>query len=64
MKIAIGCDHKAVDLKEIVKKVLADMGMEVVDLGTQGPERVDYPDYGRAVAEMVAAGGADRGIAI
>ena len=64
MKIAIGCDHKAVDLKEIVKKVLADLGMEVVDLGTQGPERVDYPDYGQAVAEMVAAGGADRGIAI
>ncbi|NLG70683.1 MAG: ribose 5-phosphate isomerase B [Chloroflexi bacterium] len=64
MKIAIGSDHKGVALKTTIKNMLVDMGAEVLDLGPQTEERVDYPDYGEAVARAVASGQAERGIAI
>jgi ribose 5-phosphate isomerase B len=64
MKAAIGSDHKAIGMKELVKQVLADMGIESVDVGTYSEERVDYTDYGAAVARKVASGEVERGIAI
>lgn len=64
MKVAIGCDHKAIGMKEAVKQALAGMGVETVDVGTYTEERVDYTDYGAAVAKKVASGEVERGIAI
>ena len=64
MKIAIGCDHAGYELKEIVKDKLTSEGYELIDLGTNSSESVDYPIYGRAVGEKVASGECDKGIAI
>lgn len=64
MKIAIGCDHAGFPLKEEVKQKLIDEGHEIVDVGTNSTESVDYPIYGRAVGEAVASGEVERGIVI
>jgi ribose 5-phosphate isomerase B len=64
MKIAIGSDHKAIGMKESVKAILAEMGIECIDVGTNTEERVDYTDYGAAVARQVARGAVEAGIAI
>ena len=61
MKIALAADHGGYALKEEVKKHLKG-DYEVIDLGTFSEESVDYPVYGKACAEMVAAGEADYGI--
>jgi ribose 5-phosphate isomerase B len=62
--IAIASDHAGVALKASVKEMLAEFASEVVDLGTQGGDSVDYPDYADAVAGEVLAGRAAYGIAI
>lgn len=62
--IAIGCDHGGYELKEKVKKHLEDRGISCRDMGCAGRDSCDYPVYGRAVAEEVAAGGCERGIVI
>ncbi len=65
MRITIGCDHGAVDLKEEVKSVLAEFkDVEVSDVGTFGTESVDYPDIAEKVCGAVAGGKADRGIVL
>ena len=65
MKITIGSDHGAVELKEEVKKVLAEFeGVEVKDVGTFGKESVDYPDIAERVCADVVSGAADRGIVL
>lgn len=64
MKIAIGSDHGGFELKEIVKKELESQNIEFMDFGTNNNESVDYPDYGKKVAEKVAEGEFDRGIVI
>lgn len=64
MKIAIGCDHAGFELKETVKDKLTSEGYELIDLGTNSSESVDYPIYGKAVGEKVASGECDKGIAI
>ena len=64
MKIAIGNDHSAVELKEIIKEFLEEKGYEVLDLGTNSTESCDYPVYGEKVGKAVAAGEANLGIAI
>lgn len=64
MKVAIACDHAALELKNAVKKHLTDRGFEVVDFGINVPGSVDYPDYALPVAEAVAGGKADKGILI
>lgn len=64
MKVAIACDHAALELKNAVKKHLTDRGFEVVDFGINEPDSVDYPDYALPVAEAVAGGKADKGILI
>ena len=62
MKIAMASDHGGYQLKEEVKKYLEDRGIEILDLGTNSEESVDYPEYGHACGEAVASGKADRGI--
>jgi ribose 5-phosphate isomerase B len=62
--IAIASDHAGYDLKTILAQELAEMGYEVLDLGTDGPQSVDYPDFGSALAEVVRAGEAERGVLI
>ncbi len=62
MKIAIASDHGGYKLKEEIKKYLADRDLEILDLGTNSEESVDYPQFGHACGEAVAGGQADRGI--
>jgi ribose 5-phosphate isomerase B len=64
MKLAIGCDHAAYELKEAIKEKLIGEGHEVIDVGTDSTESVDYPKYGHAVGRLVASGEAERGIAV
>ena len=64
MKIALGNDHAAVEMKEIVKAYLEEKGYEVLNLGTDTHDSVDYPDYGAAVGRAVVNGDANFGIAI
>jgi ribose 5-phosphate isomerase B len=62
MRIAIGTDHAGWPYKEILVEDLEASGHAVSDLGTHGPDSVDYPDFARPVAEVVARGEAERGI--
>lgn len=62
LKIAIASDHGGYDLKEKVGKHLVERGLEVIDLGTNNTDSVDYPDYGRLCGEEVASGKADLGV--
>ena len=65
MKITIGSDHGAVQLKEEVKMVLKEYGdVEVKDVGTFGTDAVDYPDVAEKVCGDVVSGKADRGIVL
>jgi ribose 5-phosphate isomerase B len=64
MRIAIASDHAAVALKADLADWLNELGHEVNDLGPQGIESVDYPDYGYKLAEEIAAGRADYGVAL
>jgi ribose 5-phosphate isomerase B len=64
MKIALASDHAAFGLKAELAAWLAGLGHEVADLGTDGEASVDYPDYGYKLAEHLAAGRAERGIAL
>lgn len=64
MKIVLACDHGGFELKEFIKEHLTKQGHSVNDIGTYGVESVDYPDYGRKAAEIVAGGEAERGIVI
>jgi ribose 5-phosphate isomerase B len=62
--IAIGCDHGGVELKDFLVGYLRAKGADVCDVGTQGHDSVDYPDYGREVSQRVSDGRADRGVLI
>ena len=62
--IALGSDHASYSMKEDLKSWLEEAGYSVNDLGTHGPESVDYPDYGKAVAESVASGASAKGILV
>lgn len=64
MKIAMGNDHSAVEMKEAVKAYVESKGYEVIDFGTNSTESCDYPEFGEKVGRAVAAGEADYGIAI
>ncbi len=64
MKIAIGCDHGALDLKNKVAAHLTAQGHEVKDFGTYTLDSCDYPDYAAPVARSVANGEQDRGIVL
>ena len=62
--VVIGADHGGYELKEILKKDVAALGYEVMDVGTHSKEPVDYPDLAHEVARAVSAGSAWRGIMI
>ncbi|HEX3424100.1 MAG TPA: ribose 5-phosphate isomerase B [Sphingomicrobium sp.] len=64
MRIALAADHAGYLLKDELARWLSELGHEVTDLGTNGPESVDYPEYGARVAHAVASGEAERGIAV
>ena len=64
MKVAIGNDHVAVDMKNQIKEHLESKGIQIVNCGTDSTERTDYPVYGKKVSELVVAGQVDFGILI
>ena len=64
MKIAIASDHAAFALKSELADWLREQGHEVADLGTTSDASVDYPDYGYKLAEQLASGQSERGIAL
>ncbi len=64
MKIAIGNDHTALEMKAAIKAHLEENGYEVLDLGTNSTDSCDYPVYGEKVGRAVVDGEADLGIAI
>jgi ribose 5-phosphate isomerase B len=63
-RIALGADHGGFEMKEEIKRVLADLGHDYQDLGTHSTEAVDYPDYAHVVARAVASGACDLGIIV
>jgi ribose 5-phosphate isomerase B len=64
MRIALASDHAAFDLKARLREWLIEEGHEVADLGPDSPDSVDYPDYGYKLADVVADGTAERGVAL
>lgn len=64
MKIAIGNDHAAVEMKQEIQKYLEGLGHEVVNYGTDSAESCNYPEYGEKVGQVVANGEADCGVLI
>jgi len=64
MRIAIGCDHRGLELKQFILKLLTGTGHSYEDFGTYTADSVDYPDFAKKVAEAVAMGNFSRGILI
>jgi ribose 5-phosphate isomerase B len=64
MTIAIGCDHAGIELKKEIISLLNELRLEFIDYGTDGPQSVDYPDFGEKVSEAVSANKIERGILI
>ncbi|MBS5451575.1 MAG: ribose 5-phosphate isomerase B [Coriobacteriia bacterium] len=64
MRIAIASDHAGFEQKQQLVPFLKELGNEVIDLGPEDAERVDYPDYAVKVAHAVAQGEADRGVLV
>jgi ribose 5-phosphate isomerase B len=62
--IAVASDHAGFDLKELLKRDLQEAGYAVLDLGTNSTASVDYPDFGRAMGEAIAAGKAEKGVLV
>lgn len=62
--IAMAADHGGYELKSILKDELTRSGYQVLDLGTNGPESVDYPDFADAIAEAIRAGKATFGVLV
>jgi ribose 5-phosphate isomerase B len=62
--IALASDHGGFEMKGRVAEFLKSLGYEILDVGTYSEDRVDYPDYGRALAEAIAGGKAAQGVGI
>ena len=62
--IAMASDHGGFELKQILARDLAERGYEVLDLGTDSPDSVDYPDYAQALAKSLREGRAEQGVLI
>ena len=63
-RVAVAADHAGADLKAALSEVLRERGYEVLDLGTNGPESVDYPDFAAKLAAALAEGQASRGVLV
>ena len=64
MHVALAADHAGYALKDELAAWLREQGHEVTDLGTNGPDSVDYPQFGAKLAEFVGSGRAERGIVV
>src|SRR6186713_3228087 len=65
MRVAVAFDHRGVKLRERLLEVVAALGHEAVDLGTDRPEpRIDYPDKAREVGEAIRSGDAERALLV
>lgn len=64
MRIALASDHAAIDLKSELRVHLVGLGHDVIDLGPDTEDRVDYPDYGYKLASVIADGTAQFGVAL
>ena len=64
MKIVLGADHGGFELKEVLKKHLADKGYDLCDVGTYDTNSVDYPDIAKAAAEKITSGEYDWGVLV
>ncbi len=64
MRIALASDHAAIALKAALADHVRDLGHEPIDLGPETADSVDYPDFGYKLAQAIASGVADRGIAL
>jgi ribose 5-phosphate isomerase B len=64
MRIAVAADHAGYKLKDELAAWLRELGYDVQDLGTNGGESVDYPEYGAKLAQEIATGAADRGVVV
>ena len=63
-RVALGCDHGGLEMKNRLKNFIEDLGCRTKDFGTYTSDSVDYPDYARAVAEAVSSGEFERGIIV
>lgn len=64
MRIALASDHAGFALKDELAAWLRDSGHVILDLGTNSPDSVDYPEFGARLADAVASGEAERGVAV
>jgi ribose 5-phosphate isomerase B len=64
MRIALAADHAGYQLKDELSAWLREAGHDISDLGTNGPDSVDYPQFGSRLADAVASGKAERGIVV
>ncbi|EAX92524.1 ribose 5-phosphate isomerase B family protein [Trichomonas vaginalis G3] len=64
MKIVVGCDHGGFALKQTVIDTVKSLGHEVIDVGTNSTESVDYPDFAQAAAKEIESGNAQLGVLI
>ena len=62
MRIAVACDHAGFPMKGYIHEAVASMGFEVLDLGTNSTDSVDYPDYAEKLGQAIVSKQADRGI--
>jgi ribose 5-phosphate isomerase B len=63
-RIAVASDHAGVGLRSVAASLLRDLGFDVLDLGADGPDSVDYPDYADKMAAALKTGDAARGVLI
>ena len=64
MRVAIGADHAGFQLKHLISQYLQSAGHEIIDVGTNSAEAVDYPDYAEALGKVIVGGQAERGVLI
>src|SRR2546428_13815999 len=64
MRIVVGADHRGYELKNALAASLRENGHDVLDVGTNGPDSVDYPDIALAVGEAIRDGRAERGVLV
>ncbi|HUK14486.1 MAG TPA: ribose 5-phosphate isomerase B [Thermoanaerobaculaceae bacterium] len=64
MRVAIGADHAGYELKATLAKLIRDLGHDLIDVGTDGPAPVDYPDFAAAVGLAVREQRVDRGVLV
>ena len=64
MRVVIGSDHAGFELKQILIEYVRTLGHEVLDVGTDGPDPVDYPDFAAKVGKAIIVGESERGVLI